>query len=253
MQRQATTRMGRLATATVRPPKLPWCATHVVKACQELTPAEKLSWVEHRALDHETDGCYAGAGQLAARLGCSRHTVEIHRRRFIAADLLERRSAGPGLTDHWYPTLPPQCTPPSTPLSAAMVARLADRLDLHLRRLKGRAERPPTPADHEGDPSTTTPSTPAPPRRDIGATICQSGTWPRQPNTREPPTKRQMTTPGEGLTDGEDGEVETPKGSLHAEREMAAPANAQPEDEAELQLPGWPTGELSEPDTEAEP
>jgi len=68
-----------------------------------------------------------------------------------------------------------------------------------------------------------------------------------------------MTTPREGLTDGEDGddgedgEVETPKGSLHAEREMAAPANAQPEDEAELQLPAWPTGELGEPDTEAEP
>ena len=258
MQREATTPTGRLATAVARPPKLPWCATHVVKACQELTPAEKLSWVEHRALDHETDGCYAGAGQLAARLGCSRHTVEIHRRRFIAADLLERRSAGPGLTDHWYPTLPPQCIPPSTRLSADMVARLADRLDLHLRRLKGRAERPPTPADHEGDPSTTTPSTPAPSRRDIGATICQSGTWPRQPNTREHPTKRQMTTPGEGLTDGDageagdDGDDGTAKDSIRERAASSPRENAQPDADAEP-VPAWRTAELAEPEAWPEP
>src|SRR6266516_2652924 len=160
MQRQPTPGTGQPATST-RPPQLPWSATHVVKACQEMTPAEKLSWVEHMVLDNGLDGCFAGAGQLAARLGCARHTVEIHRRRFIAADLLERRSQGPGFTDHWFPTLPPQCVPPSTRLSADFVARLADRLDLHLRRLNGRPERLPTPEDHEGDPSTMAPSTPA--------------------------------------------------------------------------------------------
>src|SRR5437660_6058043 len=90
MQREATTPTGRLATAVARPPKLPWCATHVVKACHELTPAEKLTWCEHMMLDNGLDGCYAGAGPLAARLGCSRHTVEIHRRRFVAAALLTR-------------------------------------------------------------------------------------------------------------------------------------------------------------------
>jgi len=227
-----------------------------------MTPAEKLSWVEHMALDNGLDGCYAGAGQLAARLGCARHTIEIHRRRFIAADLLERRSQGPGFTDHWFPTLPPQCVPPSTRLSADMVARLADRLDLHLRRLKGTANRPATPADHEGDPSTMAPSTPAQHEGEFGATMYQSSTWPRRPNTRESPTEWHTTRPANVLTAGEAGdageagEAGTAKDGLRGESDTAARENAQPEDEAEppeLQLPAWPTGELSEPEEEAEP
>ncbi len=262
MQRQATTPTGRLATEPARPPKLPWCATHVVKACQEMTPAEKLSWVEHMVLDNGLDGCFAGAGQLAARLGCTRHTVEIHRRRFIAADLLERRSQGPGFTDHWFPTLPPQCVPPSTRLSADLVARLADRLDLHLRRLKGTANRPATPADHEGDPSTMAPSTPAQPEGELGTTICQSGTWPRRPNTRESPTEWHTTTPANVLTAGEAGEAgeaeeDGTKDSIRAEEKKPA-ARAQkndaPPDDAEPgPLPAWRTAELAEPEAWPEP
>src|ERR1700758_3341280 len=100
-----------------RPPKLPWCATKVVKASTELTAAQKLTWIEHRALDNGPDGCFIGAGALAARLGCSRHTIEVHRRRFVAADLLIQHSQGPGFTDKWFPTLPPSCTPTTTRLS----------------------------------------------------------------------------------------------------------------------------------------
>ena len=40
----------------------------MVKACTELTPAEKLTWVEHLAYDDGLDGCYAGAGQRAASM-----------------------------------------------------------------------------------------------------------------------------------------------------------------------------------------
>jgi len=258
MQRQATTPTGRLATAVARPPKLPWCATHVVKACHELTPAEKLTWCEHMMLDNGLDGCYAGAGPLAARLGCSRHTVEIHRRRFVAADLLTRGRAPAGYTDHWFPTLPPQCVPPSTRLSADLVARLADRLDLHLRRLKGTANRPATPADHALDPSTMAPSTPADHDGELGATICQSGTWPRQPNTREHPTKRQMTTPGEGLTDGDageagdDGDDGTAKDSIRGGAARGPQENAPPDADAEP-VPAWRTAELAEPEAWPEP
>src|SRR5437899_3326416 len=63
------------------------------------------------------------------------------------------------------------------------------------------------PPDHALDPSTIAPSTPADHEGELGATICQSGTWPRRPNSPEPPTEWHTTTPAHVLTDGDAGEA----------------------------------------------
>src|SRR2546425_866042 len=95
-----------------RPPELPVSATHVIKASHSLTDAEKLSWLEHYALDNGPEGCFCGAGPMADRLGRSRDMVEAHRRRFVDLGLLVKIGHGLGKADSWYPTLPPTCVPP---------------------------------------------------------------------------------------------------------------------------------------------
>src|SRR5438128_11938935 len=47
-----------------RPAKLPFSATHVIKASHTLTDAEKLSWLEHYALDNGPEGAFCGAGVM---------------------------------------------------------------------------------------------------------------------------------------------------------------------------------------------
>src|SRR2546425_3026790 len=124
-------------TAPDRPPKLLFSGTHVIKASRSLTDGEKLTWLEHYALDNSEEGCFCGAGVMAERLGRSRETIECHRRRFLAFGLLAKHVHGLGTADSWYPTLPPLCVPTSLRLSADQVSLLADRLDLHLARLNG--------------------------------------------------------------------------------------------------------------------
>jgi len=187
---------------SARPPRLPFSATHVVKACVGLTPAEKLTWVEHYALDNGPDGCFVGAGGLAARLGFTRHTVEAHRRRFVDAGLLVKAGRGAGRTDSWFPTLPPQCTPSGPRLTTDHVALLADRLDLRLRTLKGSPRRTTMPTEGRFA-GTTMPNG----RAQLGTTMYHSGIPPCPTNPAEPSTKRHTAVPTQPLTVGEAGEA----------------------------------------------
>lgn len=89
----------------------------------------KLLWRDHLTLD-AGQGCYAGAGVLAERLGVSRDTVERGRRDLERFGLLVIERRGQGLTSTYFATLPENCRPSSAmPKSvSAETARLEDRI-----------------------------------------------------------------------------------------------------------------------------
>jgi len=124
---------------------LPWQAELVVRASRELTGIEKLVWCEDRGLDLGPAGCFLGAGPLADRLGRSRDTIERARRELVRLGLHKTRSRGVGTTASWYVMLPHDVMP-SSPAGAqaetwrpdpALVRRLADGLDGHVRAIRG--------------------------------------------------------------------------------------------------------------------
>jgi len=157
-----------------------------------LTDGEKLTLLEHYALDNSEEGCFCGAGVMAERLGRSRETIECHRRRFLAFGLLAKHVHGLGKADSWYPTLPPLCVPSSLRLSADQVSLLADRLDLHLARLNGGRKR-----------HTTARKS----RAQLRTTVRHSGVPPSVPDTDERSTNRRTTVPPELPTVGQAGDA----------------------------------------------
>jgi len=166
-------------------------ATRVIRASRTLTDAEKLTWLEHYGLDG-ADGCYCGAGVMAERLGRSREMIEVHRRRFLHLGLLVKAGRGPGLTESWFPTLPPTCVPSSERLSPDQLGLLADRLDLHLVRLKGGRRR-----------HTTVRRS----RAQLRTIERHSGAPPSPPNPAELSVNRRTTVTPESLTVGKVGEA----------------------------------------------
>lgn len=105
-----------------------------MRASLLLNAAIKLCWLEHVVLDGP-DGAYIGAGPLGQRLGESRESIERHRRELMRLGLLVAGHRGPGKTGTYFPTLPAECVPPKRP-TPAEVARLAERLDAHIRRVR---------------------------------------------------------------------------------------------------------------------
>ncbi len=124
---------------------LPWQADLVVRAARELSDIEKLVWCEDRGLDQGPAGCFAGAGVIADRLGRSRDTVERARRGLVHVELHQTQARARGSTASWYARLPVGAVPVVPPGEAsetwrpdpALVRRLADRLDAHLRAIRG--------------------------------------------------------------------------------------------------------------------
>jgi len=106
---------------------------HVLNAWLDATL--KLQWREHVALAGE-DGCYAGAGVLARRLGLSRDAVERGRRNLAELGLLRIVPGGPGRASTYFPTLPPGCEPSIDRPSPEEIARLAERLQVHIRHVR---------------------------------------------------------------------------------------------------------------------
>ena len=92
-----------------RPTKLPFGATRVLKASQELSAGLKLLWLEVWALDNGEHGCWAGPDTLAQRLGVQPGTVEDGRRELVRTSLLESCKILGQRTRSWYPTLPSNC------------------------------------------------------------------------------------------------------------------------------------------------
>jgi hypothetical protein len=116
-------------------PRLPFPASgRVVKACLLLGAELKLSWLEHVALDR-SEGAYIGASHMAQRLGVSRDSIERGRRELTRLGLLILGTRGPGQTGTYYPALPTRCIPSGRP-AVAEIARLAERLDEHIRRIR---------------------------------------------------------------------------------------------------------------------
>jgi hypothetical protein len=124
---------------------LPWQADLVIRAARELSDIEKLVWCEDRGLDQGPAGCFAGASVIAGRLGRSRDTVERARRGLVHVELHETQARARGSTASWYARLPVGAVPvvpPGETLETwrpdpALVRRLADRLDQHLRAIRG--------------------------------------------------------------------------------------------------------------------
>ncbi len=123
---------------TERPAKLPFAATLVLRAASELTLAEKVVWLEDHAFDRGPEGAYVSAASVAARWGGSiaPKTVECARNRLKLLGLHERIPR-PGARNvfGWFSTLPPGCAPVTERPSQEEIARLAARLDEHLRRI----------------------------------------------------------------------------------------------------------------------
>lgn len=138
-----------------RPPKLPYPGSgRVVKSCSLLGDFLKLLWLEHVVLDKD-QGAYIGAGPMGLRLGRSREMVERGRRELIRLGLLIRGECQRGKTGTYYPTLPTSCVPSLRP-TVAEVARLAERLDAHIRRVRG--DSPGSEAASDPPPHSTPPS-----------------------------------------------------------------------------------------------
>jgi len=121
-----------------RPPKLPFAATLVVRAASQLTLSEKVVWLEDHAFDRGPEGAYVSAASVAARWGGSiaPKTVENARHRLRVAGLHDRVPR-PGARNvfGWFSILPPGCAPVIERPSPEEIARLARRLDDHIRRL----------------------------------------------------------------------------------------------------------------------
>jgi hypothetical protein len=115
--------------------RLPFpAAGRVVKACFQLGDELKLAWLEHVALDGR-EGAYIGAGQLGQRLGKGPEAIKRARRELIRLGLLISGNRAPGKTGTYYPALPTGCIPSVRP-AVAEVARLAERLDEHVRGIR---------------------------------------------------------------------------------------------------------------------
>jgi len=121
-----------------RPPKPPFAATLVVRASQELTLAEKVVWLEDHAFDRGPEGAYVSAASVAARWGGSiaPKTVELARNRLKLLGLHDKIArVGARNVFGWFAILPPGCSPARERTTTEEVARLARRLDDHVRRV----------------------------------------------------------------------------------------------------------------------
>jgi len=118
-----------------RPAKIRFASARVVNAVANafLEATLKLQWREHFALGGGEQGCYAGAGVLAQRLGLSRDAIERGRRTLAELGLLRIEANGPGKSSSYFVTLPPDCEPATDRPSANQVAELAARLEAHIR------------------------------------------------------------------------------------------------------------------------
>ena len=114
-------------------PKPDYGVRRIVKASHKLTPADKLTWLEHLELDnHKTKswlGCYASAGHIAANLGLNARTVEDCRARLKKSGLLvglqhQRKTS-------WCCLFPDEFTPGTRP-NVEDVEALTRRFDTWL-------------------------------------------------------------------------------------------------------------------------
>ncbi len=108
--------------------KPPWVETRIVKACTELTPLEKLVWLEHYGLTNGRPGAFVSAKVLACRIAVSRVSVERARQKFLHLDLISKCDRGNGRTASWFVQLPSCARPSATRLNDDDVERHAELL-----------------------------------------------------------------------------------------------------------------------------
>lgn len=82
--------------------KLPWLAERVVLACKELTPAQKLLWMQYRQLDQGEAGAFIGETALAERLGMGADNLKKCRTALVEAGLLRMVRTGHRRTASWF-------------------------------------------------------------------------------------------------------------------------------------------------------
>ncbi len=132
-----------------RPPRLPFCATRVVKGSLLLSDSLKLIWLEHYALDRvRGDGAYIGAGPMGQRLGKSRDAINSARRELLRLQLLVAAARARGMTGTYFPALPAASIPTSERPVVETVTAATEQLDLHIRKVRSVA-----PAPESGAPS----------------------------------------------------------------------------------------------------
>ena len=134
-----------------RPPRPHFTACRVLKAVSSklLSDLEKLTWLEIYGYHNGPDGCFAGIGPLAARLGrgddreqpgetpqdrgkrlaAEREGVEGARRRLEQLGLLHQVRVARRRTSSWYPILPAECVPAEKDPADSVVIALARRLE----------------------------------------------------------------------------------------------------------------------------
>lgn len=117
----------------MRPDRVPWSATHVVKASPYLPWGAKAVWLELQALDNGPEGAWISAKALGARLGLNEHTVKKHRTKLMDYGLLEMEIGLPRRrTSSWFPALPADCIPRNKKLTPESLEALAGLLDARL-------------------------------------------------------------------------------------------------------------------------
>jgi len=151
-----------------RPPKLPFCATRVVKAVDLKIVAWSFKglWLEHFALDIGPEGCFLGATGMGQRVGMTPDQVEYGRRVLVTIGLMVKLPAPRGATAGWVPTLPSHCIPDVLRPSPAQLAVYVTRLESHLEPFHTVLRQPwssqRTPRQSSDGVHATRPGTPAP-------------------------------------------------------------------------------------------
>lgn len=112
--------------------RLPFCATFVVERCSALTPAMKLLWLKHYALDRG-EGCWESSRAIGARISMSMETAEVYRRRLAAAGLLEKGEIRERIAT-WYVSMPPGTIPNVERPNVGQLDAAAATLAAHIER-----------------------------------------------------------------------------------------------------------------------
>lgn len=113
----------------MRPDKLPFQATRVVKASNLLGSGEKLVWLELYGLHLGPNGAWMSGGRLGARIGLAENTVKKYRQNLVEGGLLKTHRVPGRRTSSWFTTLPQGCVPGATRPTDKAVQQYADRLD----------------------------------------------------------------------------------------------------------------------------
>lgn len=117
---------------TERPVKLPFAATHVIRASRGLSWGEKAVWLELWALDNGPEGAWISDQSLASRLGLEDRTVKNYRFGLRARRLAVTVPRPGARQVGWVMTLPAIAVPRATRAAGDIAVSCAQALDKYL-------------------------------------------------------------------------------------------------------------------------